>query len=103
MRSSTRKYSDLSDDQKKVLKEFIESENSGVKLREFYNSRINDLKFTLREEIKTIDNEVIKIKLEEVSKYLVELSKTDRVGNDNIVDLLEYYELVKEIKKSHNE
>ena len=97
------KYSDLSDDQKKVLKEFIESENSGVKLREFYNSRINDLKFTLREEIKTIDNEVIKIKLEEVSKYLVELSKTDRVGNDNIVDLLEYYELVKEIKKSHNE
>lgn len=96
------KYSDLSDDQKKVLKEFIESENSGVKLREFYNSRINDLKFTLREEIKTIDNEVIKIKLEEVSKYLVELSKTDRVGNDNIVDLLEYYELVKEIKKSHD-
>ena len=96
------KYLDLSDDQKKVLKEFIESENSGVKLREFYNSRINDLKFTLREEIKTIDNEVIKIKLEEVSKYLVELSKTDRVGNDNIVDLLEYYELVKEIKKSHD-
>ena len=96
------KYSDLSDDQKKVLKEFIESENSGVKLREFYNSRINDLKFTLREEIKTIDNEVIKIKLEEVSKYLIELSKTDRVGNDNIVDLLEYYELVKEIKKSHD-
>ena len=96
------KYSDLSDDQKKVLKEFIESENSGVKLREFYNSRINDLKFTLREEIKTINNEVIKIKLEEVSKYLVELSKTDRVGNDNIVDLLEYYELVKEIKKSHD-
>ena len=95
------KYSDLSIDQKNILKEFIESENSGVKLREFYNSRINDLKFTLREEIEKVDNDVIKIKLQEVEKYLVELGKTDKVDNDNIVDLLEYYELVKEIKKSN--
>lgn len=95
------KYSDLSEDQKRVLKEFIESENSGIKLREFYNARINDLKFTLKEEIKKIDNDVIKIKLEEVSKYLIEIDKTEKVDNDNIVDLLEYYELIKEIKNSH--
>jgi len=95
------KYSELSSDQKKVLKEFIESENSGVKLREFYNSKINELKDTLTEEIKNIDSDVIKIKLEEVQKYLVELKKTEKVSNDNIVDLLEYFELVKEIKNSH--
>jgi len=95
------KYSELSSDQKRVLKEFIESENSGVKLREFYNSKINELKSTLTEEIKNIDSDVIKIKLEEVQKYLVELKKTEKVSNDNIVDLLEYFELVKEIKNSH--
>jgi len=95
------KYSELSSDQKRVLKEFIESENSGVKLREFYNSKINELKDTLTEEIKNIDSDVIKIKLEEVQKYLVELKKTEKVSNDNIVDLLEYFELVKEIKNSH--
>ena len=95
------KYSELSSDQKRVLKEFIESENSGVKLREFYNSKINELKNTLTEEIKNIDSDVIKIKLEEVQKYLVELKKTEKVSNDNIVDLLEYFELVKEIKNSH--
>ena len=95
------KYSELSSDQKRVLKEFIESENSGVKLREFYNSKINELKDTLTEEIKNIDSDVIKIKLEEVQKYLVELNKTEKVSNDNIVDLLEYFELVKEIKNSH--
>ena len=38
-------------------------------------------------------------KVNEVSKYLVELSKTDKVDNDNLVDLLQYFELVKEIKK----
>jgi len=95
------KYSELSSDQKRVLKEFIESENSGVKLREFYNAKINELKATLTEEIKVIDSEVIKIKLQEVQKYLVELRKTEKVSNSNIVDLLEYFELVKEIKNSH--
>ncbi len=95
------KYSELSIDQKRVLKEFIESENSGVKLREFYNSKINELRDILKEEISKIDNDVIKIKLDEVKKYLVEIKKTDKVSNDNIVDLLEYFELIKEIKNSH--
>ena len=95
------KYSELSIDQKRVLKEFIESENSGVKLREFYNSKINELRNILKEEISKVDNDVIKIKLDEVKKYLVEIKKTDKVSNDNIVDLLEYFELVKEIKNSH--
>jgi hypothetical protein len=29
---------------------------------------------------------------------LTELKKTDKVDNDNLVDLLQYYELVNEIK-----
>ena len=95
------RYSDLSNAQKKVLKEFIESENSGVKLRRFYNEKINEIKSVLAEEIENVDNEVIKIKLQEVNKFLLEVNKTDKVSNDNIVDLLEYYELIKEIKKSH--
>ena len=32
---------------------------------------------------------------------LTELSKTDRVSDDNLVDLLQYYELVKEIKAAN--
>ena len=95
------KYSDLSSEQKKVLKEFIESENSGVKLRNFYNQKITEIKETLATEIEKIDNEVIKIKLQEVLKYVVEIDKTKKVDNNNIVDLLEYYELIKEIKASH--
>ena len=95
------KYSDLSIDQKNVLKEFIESENSGVKLRSFYNKTINTIKEILAEEIVKVDSDVIKIKLEEISKYLLELDKKEKVNNDNIVDLLEYFELIKEIKNSH--
>ena len=92
------KYDDLSNDQKSVLKEFIESVDSTPKLRNFYNSKIKELKYAVLTEAKTLKDKVVKIKLVEVSKLLVELKKTDKVNTDNLVDLLQYYELIKEIK-----
>ena len=92
------KYENLSNEQKQILKEFINSVDSTPGLRDFYNSKIEELKFTLNEEAKTIKDKATQIKITEVAKYLVELDKTTKVGNDNLVDLLQYYELVKEIK-----
>ena len=92
------KYDTLTSEQKQVLKEFIESVESTPGLRNFYNSKINELKNTLAENSKNIKDKVTKIKINEISKFLVELDKTDKVGDDNLVDLLRYYELVKEIK-----
>jgi hypothetical protein len=92
------KYENLSTEQKQVLKEFINSVDSTPGLRDFYNSKINDLQATLNEEVKNIKDKATQIKITEVAKYLVELDKTSKVNNDNLVDLLQYYELVKEIK-----
>ena len=49
-------------------------------------------------EAKAINYKFVKIKLVEVYKLLTELKKTDKVNTDNLVDLLQYYELIKEIK-----
>lgn len=92
------KYENLSSNQKLVLKEFIESVDSTPKLKNFYNQKINELKESLKQHSKKITDKATKIKITEVSKYLVELNKKDKVGNDNLVDLLQYYELVNEIK-----
>ncbi len=92
------KYENLSIEQKQVLKEFINSVDSAPGLRDFYNSKINELKSTLNKEAKNIKDKATQIKITEVTKYLVELNKTSKVNNDNLVDLLQYYELVKEIK-----
>ena len=92
------KYEGLSDEQKQVLKEYINSVDSTPGLRDFYNSKINELKFSLNIEAKNIKDKAIQIKITEVAKLLNELSKTDKVGDSNLVDLLQYYELVKEIK-----
>lgn len=92
------KYDDLSSEQKQVLKEFINSVDSAPGLRDFYNVKINELKSTLNKEAKSIKDKATQIKITEVAKYLVELDKTAKVNNDNLVDLLQYFELVKEIK-----
>lgn len=92
------KYQDLSNEQKQVLKEFINSVDSTPGLRDFYNTKINELKASLLKEAKSIKDKATQIKIQEVSKLLTELDKTSKVTNDNLVDLLQYYELVKEIK-----
>jgi len=92
------KYENLSTEQKQVLKEFINSVDSTPGLRDFYNNKINELQATLNEEAKSIKDKATQIKIQEVAKYLVELDKTTKVSNDNLVDLLQYFELVKEIK-----
>jgi len=92
------KYENLSTEQKQVLKEFINSVDSTPGLRDFYNKEINKLQTTLNEEAKKVKDKATQIKIQEVTKYLVELDKTAKVSNDNLVDLLQYHELVKEIK-----
>ena len=92
------KHDNLSIEQKQVLKEFINSVDSTNGLRDFYNTKINELKSTLNTEVNSIKDKATKIKVVEVSKMLNELDKNSRVNTENLVDLLQYYELVKEIK-----
>ena len=92
------KYDILSNDQKQVLKEYINSVDSAPDLRNFYNIKITELKSTLSKINKTIKDKVTQIKIAEVSKFLTELKKTDKVGDNNLVDLLRYYQLINEIQ-----
>ena len=95
------KYDSLGVEQKQVLKEFINSVDSTPGLREFYNKNIIELKEILNKEVKSIKDKATQIKIQEISKYLVELSKSSRVNNDHLIDLLQYHELVKEIKSTN--
>ena len=92
------KYDSLTNDQKQVLKEYINSVDSTPDLRNFYNVKISKLKNILVKETKNIKDKATKIKIIEISKFLTELKKTDKVGDNNLVDLLRYYQLVNEIQ-----
>jgi hypothetical protein len=92
------KYDSLSIEQKGILKEFIYSVDSTPSLREFYNTKVNNLKEILNNESDNIKDTATKIKITEVAKLLSEIDKNTKVDSDNLVDLLQYYELVKEIQ-----
>jgi hypothetical protein len=95
------KYSDLYESQKEVLKEFITSVDSTPKLRTFYNNRIQMLKEELGVLSKNVADKAVQIKLNEVLPLIVEIDKTQPIKNENIVDLLQYCELVEELKAAN--
>lgn len=92
------KYDGLNENQKLVLKQFITEVDSTPKLKEFYNSKIKDIKSELAKLIESVDDKVMKIKLTEVNNIITELPKTTQIKNEDIVNLLQYYQLIEEIK-----
>ena len=97
------KYSDLYESQKEVLKEFITSVDSTPKLRTFYNNRIQQLKEELTAISNNITDKAVQIKLTEVLPLIVEIEKNYPIKNENIVDLLQYCELVEELKAANGQ
>ena len=95
------KYGSLNNDQKEILKEFINSVDNTPKLKEYYNSKVTYLKEELFNLSSTIDNKAIQIKVNEVTNILNPLSKTSNVGDDNLINLLQYCALLEELKVSN--
>ncbi len=87
------KYASLNDNQKLVLKEFINSVDSTPKLKTFYNTKIQEIKSELTKMTEKVTDKVVKIKLNEVNNMLLPLGKTANVGNDDLVNLLQYFSI----------
>jgi hypothetical protein len=97
------KYKNLSSNQKLVLKEFINSVDNKPYLKEFYNTKVNEIQTHLKSHTSKTKDPILKIKLEEVSKYIVELDKKTKINDDHLVDLMQYYNLVEELNISIND
>jgi hypothetical protein len=95
------KYANFSNTKKTILKEFINSVDNTNKLKEFYNTKINEIKNNLSSLNKKTKNQITKIKINEVSNFLIELGKNDKVNNDHIVNLLQYCDLLEELQQAN--
>jgi hypothetical protein len=92
------KYATLSDKQKGVLKEFINNISNTTKLREFVNSNFKTITEEITALIPTVSDKTTQIKLAEVITLLHPLDKTQNVKDENIISLLQYHQLIDEIK-----
>lgn len=91
-------YKELLPEQKNILKEFIVSVNSSARLRNVVNQEM----VKLQEEISTLKenvaDKVVKIKLEEIQKAITPIKNTQKVEDNHLVSLMQYYELVNELR-----
>tara|TARA_B100001063_G_C16642758_1_gene491687 strand:+ start:91 stop:936 length:846 start_codon:yes stop_codon:yes gene_type:complete len=96
-----KKYTNLSDEQKHVLKEYISNISNTNNFSVFVETQIPKLKKKLDSKVKKVKNKVLKIKLQEaincVDKFCLNESK--QTNDNSVVQLLRYYELDKELTK----
>jgi hypothetical protein len=95
------KYDGLHTSQKEVLRQYVNSVDSTPVLREFYNIEVDKIHIQLNELNSKVTDKAIQIKINEVSTLIEKLDKTSNVTSDNIVNILQYLELVEELKTAH--
>ena len=93
-----KKYSTLDNRQKTVLKEYINNISNTTGLKEFVNNQYVILRNELTELSNTVLDKTIQIKLTEVINLLQPLSKNQNVKDENLISLLQYYQLTNELK-----
>ena len=96
-----KKYTNLSDKQKHVLKEYISNISNTNNFSVFVETQIPKLKKKLTSKVKKVKDKVLRIKLKEavncVNKFCLNESK--QTDDNSVVQLLRYYELDKELDK----
>jgi len=95
------KYSGLQDNQQTLLKEYVNSVTNSPSLKSYINQEIKEVKKTLTKYSKKVKDKVVAIKLNETKGMIKPLCKKTSVNDDNVINLLNYYELVNELKTIH--
>ncbi len=96
------RFETLSDDQKDVLKEYINNITNTTNLKKYVDTKFTSLKESLLKLLPKIDDATIKIKVNETINLINPILESKTVKDDNIVALLQYQELHNELKKIHN-
>ena len=95
------KYKDLADNQKTLFKEYVNSVTNSPSLKAYINEEIKGIKKSLTSYSKKIKDKAVVIKLNETKDLIKPLCKKSSVHDDNVSNLLNYYELINELKTIH--
>ena len=96
--SFNEKYKNLDDKQKILIREYINNISNTNSLREYINQEVPEVRKKITELKNSIDNDVVKIKIEETLNQLEKITKGTLVKENQIMALMLSYELIKELK-----
>ena len=91
------KYKNLNSMQRNLLKEYVNNISNTNKLREFINNEVIKIKQILNKILPRVTDDITKIKLTEAIKQTDNLQKGKIVKDKQVVALMRYYELIKEL------
>jgi hypothetical protein len=95
------KYSELQDNQKTLLKEYVNSVTNSPALKSYVNQEIKEVKKDITRYSQKVEDKAVAIKLNEIKDMIKPLCKKSSVNDDNVINLLNYYELLNELKTIH--
>ena len=95
------KYKGLGENQKTLLQEYVNAVSNSPSLKTYINSEIKEVKKQLTKYSSKVTDKAVKIKLNETKNLIKPLCKKSSVHDDNVSNLLNYYELINELKTIH--
>ena len=96
------KYSDLNNNQKSLLRAYINNLSNNNSLSEYITKKIPSIKSELNTHYKKVTDQVTKIKLKESISLLDKfknLKSSKSINDQSVISLMRYYELLKEFNK----
>lgn len=92
------KYKDLLPEQKNILREFITSVSSNTRLRNIVNEELGKIRKDVLDLTSKVKDEVVKIKLNEIAKSIKTVTNKEKISDNHLVNLMQYYDLVNELR-----
>jgi len=93
-----KKYSNLSQEQKNLLKEYINNISDTTNLRIYLNTKLIEVKTELTQLKDKTSDKVLQIKLNEVLNFVKPLAQNDPIKDETLIGLMQYYQLISELK-----
>jgi hypothetical protein len=94
------KYKNLTEDQKELLREYINNINNTGKLNQYVNEEVTKLVDSLKEVGSKISDKVTKIKLAETISNVRKIKSVKKIKEQHLSAMMMTYELLGELKQS---
>ena len=94
------KYTTLSEDQKQILRKYINNVDNSAKLRSFVITEAKKVKKQLTEVV--VSDKVAEIKLSETINLIDNITNSKVINENQILSLLRYHELLQELRRVAN-
>ena len=88
----------LSRSQKALLKEYVNNGNNPKNMKSYIDSKLPKIKSALNISSKRINDDVTKIKINEVINQIDKINSSKTVKDNHVLSLMRVYELIKEVK-----